>query len=213
MSDKSVRQSVFRHRHLEIFAVAIAPCLAIWTLVRASSGLDVVGVLAAIVGYVAADFLCGALHWYADERADASWKWIGPAFIRPFRDHHIRPEALTEHDVFELCGNNAIASTTMLGATLPWAPLAPHLAIGIVALATAVLVTNVFHRWAHTASPPAIVRTLQKMRAVLSPEEHRQHHVLLDRAYCVTSGWTNPILDAAVRRVRARDRSSGWRRT
>lgn len=210
MSDEDrVRQgSVFRHRHLEILAVFAAPCLAAWALVRASSGFDVAGVLAAILGYVAADFLCGALHWYADERADASWRWIGPAFIRPFRDHHVRPEALTEHDVFELCGNNAIVSATMLGATLPWAPLAPHLAIGVAALAISIFATNIFHRWAHTAAPPLLVRALQKTRAVLSPEEHRQHHALLDRAYCVTSGWTNPILDAAIRRVRSRDRRS-----
>jgi ubiquitin-conjugating enzyme E2 variant len=197
-----------KHRHLEIFAVIVTPLLAIWALVRASSGVDLGGGLAAIGGYVAADFFCGAAHWYCDEVADASWPLIGPAFIRPFRDHHVRPEALTEHDIFELCGNNAIVSSTMLGVTLPWAPLAPHLAIGIVALAIAVLATNIFHRWAHTAAPPLLVRALQKTSAVLSPEEHRQHHALLDRAYCVTSGWTNPILDAAIRRVRSRDRRS-----
>jgi hypothetical protein len=206
-TSRNARQgSVLRHRHLEIFAVVIAPCLAIWALVRASSGFDVVGFVAAVVGYVAADFFCGAIHWYCDERADLSWKWIGPAFIRPFRDHHERPEALTEHDIFELCGNNAIASATMLGTTLPWAPRAPHLAIVIIMLALAVLATNVFHRWAHTAAPSLLVRVLQKTRTVLSPEEHSQHHALLDRAYCVTSGWTNPILDAAIRRVRSRDR-------
>lgn len=200
-----------KHRHLEIFAVLAAPCLAIWALVRAWSGFDVAGVLAVVLGYVAADFFCGAIHWYCDERANASWKWIGPAFILPFRDHHERPQALTEHDVFELCGNNALVCTVILGATVPWAPFAPHLAIGVMAFALAVLVTNVFHMWAHSAAPPLLVRALQKMRAVLSPEEHSQHHALLDRAYCVTSGWTNPILDAAIRRVRARDRRSRWR--
>ena len=206
-SSQGVRSDpVLRHRHLEIFAVLAAPCLVIWTLVRASSGLDLAGIFAAVVGYAAADFLCGAIHWYCDDRADVSWKWIGPAFIRPFRDHHVHPEALTKHDIFELCGNNAIACSMMLAATLPWAPFAPHLAIGVVVLAIAVLATNVFHKWAHTASPPMLVRALQKTRAVLSPEEHSKHHALLDRAYCVTSGWTNPILDAAIRRVRFRDR-------
>ena len=195
-----------KHRHLEILAVIVTPLLAMWTLVLASSGIDLVGVLAVIGGYVMADFFCGAIHWYCDEAADASWKWIGPAFIRPFRDHHARPEALTEHGLFELCGNNAIASMVMLGATLPWAAFAPHLAIGVVGLAIAVFATNIFHSWAHTASFPLIVRALQKTRAVLSPEEHARHHALLDRAYCVTSGGTNPILDAAIKRVRSRDR-------
>lgn len=208
MSGTSSSRVALSHRHLEILAVVAAPCLAAWALSRASSGLDLVGIFAAVLGYVAADFLCGGIHWYCDEWADASWKWIGPAFIRPFRDHHLRPEAITEHDVFELCGNNAVVCSTMLAATLPWAPLAPHLAVGVVALAVAILATNVFHRWAHTADPPAFVRVLQKMHAVLSPKKHSQHHALLDRAYCVTSGWTNPILDAAIRRVRSRDRRS-----
>ncbi len=208
----AVRQGVLlKHRHLEIFAVLVTPCLAIWGLARVWSGFDTVGVLAALLGYVCADFFCGAIHWYCDERADASWKWIGPSFILPFRDHHARPEALTKHDVFELCGNNALVCMTLLGATVPWAPAAPHLAIGVLAFAVAVLATNVFHMWAHLTAPPPFVRALQRMRAVLSPEEHSRHHALLDRAYCVTSGWTNPILDAAIRRVRSRDRRSQCR--
>lgn len=207
-----VRQrALLKHRHLEIFAVLATPCFALWVFARAWEGFNLVGLLAAVLGYVAADFFCGAIHWYCDERANVAWKWIGPAFILPFRDHHERPGALTEHDLFELCGNNAIACTTILGSTVLWAPSAPHLAIGVLAFAIAVLATNVFHMWAHLAAPPPFVRALQKMRAVLSPEEHAQHHSLLDRAYCVTSGWTNPILDAAIRRVRSRDRRSRWR--
>jgi hypothetical protein len=199
--------SIVRHRHLEILAVLAAPCLAILVLARASAGLDAVGLFAAIVGYIAADFMCGAIHWYCDERANVAWRWIGPSFIHPFRDHHTNPTALTQHDVFELCGNNAIACSVMLAAMLPWSVSAPHLAIGVVGLAVAVLATNVFHRWAHTTNPSPIVRALQRLRIVLSPAEHARHHELLDRAYCVTSGWTNPILDVAIRRVRSRDRS------
>jgi uncharacterized membrane protein YoaK (UPF0700 family) len=89
---------------------------------------------------------------------------------------------------------------------VPWAQIAPHLAIGVVVFALAVLATNFFHKWAHTASPPPFVRALQKMRVVLVPEEHTRHHALLDRAYCVTSGWTNALLDAVIHRVRTQDR-------
>lgn len=193
---------IMRHRHLEISAVIAAPILMIWVLVIASAGLDLASVFAAIVGYAAADFLCGAIHWYCDEVADVSWRWIGHAFIRPFRDHHAHPDAITKHDVFELCGNNAIVSTVFLCGVLPWASSAPHLAVGVASFALSVLATNVFHSWAHAAAPPALVRSLQKVRIVLSPAVHVEHHVALDRMYCVTSGWTNPILDAAIRSVR-----------
>lgn len=206
-----------RHRHLEIAAVLAAPCLAIWALVAASRGLDVGGLLAAAVGYAAADLLAGTLHWYCDELADPSWPWIGRAFIHPFRDHHDHPDAITRHGVFELCGNNAIASSVFLAAILPWASSVPHVAIGVVAFAFAILATNVFHRWAHLASPPPLVRALQSTRTVLSPAAHRGHHATLDRAYCVTSGWTNPVLDAAIRCVRSyrqsRERRGRWQRT
>lgn len=203
-----------KHRHLEIAAVLAVPILTICVLVRSFAAFDLVGVLAVIGGYVVADFLCGAVHWYCDEVADVSWRWIGPAFIRPFRDHHEQPEALVDHDVFELCGNNAIVSSVILVAILPLAASAPHLTIGAAGLAVAVLVTNVFHRWAHTARPSGLVRALQQARLVLCPREHLDHHVALDRAYCVTSGWTNPILDAAVRCVRTlRARRAGWPRT
>jgi ubiquitin-conjugating enzyme E2 variant len=195
-----------RHRHLEIIAVFLAPCLALWTLMRAAAGFDLNGALAAIAGYALADFLCGAIHWYCDEVAEESWRWIGPAFIRPFRDHHRRPNALVEHDMFELCGNNALVSSVLIGAAIPCAAIAPHAAICVTALALTVLATNVLHKWAHLEAPSAIVRALQKVGAVLSPTVHRAHHVSLDRAYCVTSGWTNPILDAAIRRVRQRRR-------
>src|SRR3990172_2334681 len=76
-----------KHRHLEVFAVLSTPCLVVWALYLSASGCDFVGVFAALVGYVIADFFCGAIHWYCDERANESWKWIGPSFIRPFRDH------------------------------------------------------------------------------------------------------------------------------
>lgn len=60
------------------------------------------------------------------------------------------------------------------------------------------------HKWAHTAAPPLIVCALQNTRAVLSPEEHSQS--ARSRVLCDERLDKPPILDAAIRCVRSRDR-------
>jgi len=57
------------------------------------------------------------------------------------------------------------------------------------------------------ARPPAPVRALQRARLVLPPEHHALHHrESHDRAFCVTSGWLNPLLDG-IGLFRALDRA------
>jgi len=68
----------------------------------------------------------------------------------------------------------------------------------LVSLAASVFATNLFHRWAHVETPPRAIQLLQKGGLVLSPAQHAVHHQQShDRAYCVTSGWLNPLLDRA----------------
>ena len=56
--------------------------------------------------------------------------------------------------------------------------------------------TNLLHRWAHDPSPPAIARGLQRLGVVLTPERHARHHAPpYAAAYCVTSGWMNPLCE------------------
>ena len=77
-----------------------------------------------------------------------------------------------------------------------------HLRLEIVALvpAFAVLATNQIHCWSHVENSPRIVRSIQHARFNLHPEVHAHHHRdSFDRAYCVTIGWTNSILDLVTR--------------
>ena len=65
-----------------------------------------------------------------------------------------------------------------------------------MSLTLALVATNQFHSWAHSASPPRIVRRLQSWGLILTPKAHARHHRgNHDRAYCVTSGWLNPLID------------------
>ena len=167
-------------------------------------------------GYLLADLLAGSVHWIADRFFERETPILGSMLIAPFRDHHDDALAITRHDFFEVSGNNALVTipVVLLVAALP-APtgLAGHFLIALGASTTLFLfMTNQFHSWAHSPAPPKPVRWLHSTGLILTPARHAQHHCgQHDRAYCVTSGWLNPLLDrlrifARLERIRARRR-------
>lgn len=156
--------------------------------------------LAVLAGYLAADFLAGSVHWLADRYFDPTTPVLGPLLIAPFREHHVDSSSITRHDFFEVSGNNSLVCIPVVLAlfALP-APTdfrTAFLALFGLSLTAALVATNQLHGWAHAAHPPRIARILQRMGLILRPEHHARHHSAAhDRAYCVTSGWLNPLLD------------------
>lgn len=185
--------------------------------------LAVSAALAAPLGIVLADLASGVVHWLADTWFDAATPVIGRLVIAPFREHHRDPGAIARHGFLEVTGNNALACVPGLAALLAWPfaeerPELPRALVEATALATAAAVgaTNHLHRWAHAARAPRFVAWLQRRGLVVSPAHHAAHHRTLDCAYCVTTGWLNPLLDenrlfrrleAALRREGARAQS------
>ena len=152
-----------------------------------------------LLGYVLADFIAGAAHWFADRFFERDTPWIGPLLIAPFREHHVDPRSISRHDFYEVSGNNALATLPVV-ALLFFVPTDAGLSarfffVTIAGLSLALVATNQFHGWAHAVEPPPIARWLQRKRLVLTPRAHARHHRSHDRAYCVTSGWLNPALD------------------
>jgi hypothetical protein len=165
-----------------------------------SEGEWLAPLLGVVGGYLLADFLAGSVHWIADQFFDPETPVLGPMLIAPFRDHHEDALAITRHDFFEVSGNNALVTIPLvvLIAVRPTAVgFLPQLLIVLGAsLTLALFVTNQFHSWAHSPSPPRLVRRLHAWGLILTPKRHaRHHHNDHDRAYCVTSGWLNPLLD------------------
>lgn len=165
-----------------------------------SARLDLALPVGLVAGYALADLVSGAVHWLADRYFDPRTPVLGPMLIAPFREHHRDARAITRHDFFEVSGNNGLVTLPIAVALLllprPEGPGAAFLAITATSLGLAVFATNLFHRWAHMPSPPTPVRRLQQCRLILSPEHHALHHQPAhDRAYCVTSGWLNPLMD------------------
>jgi plasmanylethanolamine desaturase len=100
------------HRITEIIAVilfvlysvllffALASILFSYSVPAILVGLLVIPVL----GFIAADFASGMVHFLCDNFGTPETPWLGPSFIKSFRDHHTDPKGITRHDFLEVNG-------------------------------------------------------------------------------------------------------------
>jgi ubiquitin-conjugating enzyme E2 variant len=156
--------------------------------------------VAVVAGVLACDFLAGAVHWACDRLFSEATPVLGPAVIASFREHHRDPLAMTRRGFLDVNGSNYFAVLPFLTYAASAAPPDgdwPLFADAFVlALATAALLTNQSHKWAHAPHVPPPVRWLQRAHLVLPPALHARHHAGAHRtSYCVTGGWLNPMLD------------------
>ena len=159
--------------------------------------------LGALAGAVAADAASGLVHWACDTWGDERTPIVGERLIRGFREHHRDPRAMLAHHWVEVNRESAVAAGAVL--LLLWLPPVQHALAGQPALHAFALTfiaygaaANQLHYWAHLDAPPGAVRWLQRRGAILSPARHARHHrAPWTRAYCISTGWLNPLLDAA----------------
>lgn len=173
------------------WGLKLAPCWAEnpWMLLMAVAS-----------GFLAADLVSGVVHWSADTWGSADLPILGRAFLRPFREHHVDPEAITRHDFVETNGNNCIASLPLVAAALlipaSGGSFALFMTSFVGALTLWLIATNQFHKWAHLPHPPGWIAFLQRVHLILPPQHHTIHHTApFNRYYCITTGWMNaPLL-------------------
>jgi hypothetical protein len=190
---------------LELFGIVACTLAFGAAAYRLASAIDSPTSLAIVVGslpigYLFADIVAGAMHWFCDSFFEEDTPLIGSTFIRPFREHHRDPMSITRHGFLELNGNNCLAVAPLcvallwIDATLGAASLALFAAGFAFVGATAA--TNQFHRWAHEAEPSLVARFLQRNHLILAPRHHQVHHTPpFVGHYCVTSGWMNSALE------------------
>jgi hypothetical protein len=156
---------------------------------------------AVMAGYLMADFISGFVHWLADTWGHTNMRFIGASLIRPFREHHVDPKAITRHDFIETNGNNCLISLWVgcicVFMPLDWAGYEAVLLFVMVSLGSMifwVMMTNQFHKWSHEDEDrlsPA-VKALQRWHLILPIRHHGIHHTApFDRYYCITTGWLN----------------------
>lgn len=186
-------------------SIVATACLVLWVGVRVGGFLFGSwwwsATLGMVVGVLAIDMVTGLVHWACDRLGTTKTPFLGPLVIQAFREHHEDPNAINEHDLIETNGESSVLPLVALVA-LAW--LQPRAGSWLAAAGIACLWTmaalgasaNQMHKWAHAAKAPRSVRLLQRTGLVLSPEGHARHHrAPHDQAYCISTGWMNPLLD------------------
>ena len=154
-----------------------------------------------LCGALAADAATGLVHWACDTWGSDRTPFLGTALIRDFRIHHRDPDAMLAHDWVSVNAAPGVAACAGLGL-LALPALQPELAARPFAYAAmlALLVfggaANQLHQWAHAPRVPRWVRALQRGGVLLSARRHARHHAAQHTAaYCISTGWLNPLLD------------------
>lgn len=185
---------------LQWAGVAAFAMSAVWLWVRLAPGAAAAPWLtltAVLLAYLGADLICGLVHWAADTWGPPDLPVVGRAFLRPFREHHLDPAAITRHNFAETNGNSCLVSLPVLGLA-GW--LAPgvsgsgtiFLSAFLGALVCWVVLTNQFHKLAHLPKPGRVVALLQRLHLILPPAHHAHHHARpFNTHYCITLGWMN----------------------
>jgi ubiquitin-conjugating enzyme E2 variant len=186
-----------------VFAVLLAPfAVATVTAITAGDGLPWIA-LAMLLGLLASDLITGTLHWLCDTYFAEDTPIIGRALIASFREHHRDQLAMTRRAFLRVSNSNVVATSLVL-ALVWWRravtpePASVFTDAWITGLCCSLMLTNQFHKWAHLPRVPRVVARLQNLGLILSPREHSRHHSgAHNRAFCVTTGWLNPLLDGA----------------
>lgn len=159
--------------------------------------------LAPLPAWLLADFVSGFVHFLGDRFGDETTPVFGPTYVKPFREHHVDPTAITRHDFIETNGLNSVVSLPV--AALAWGLLplgetawGAFAGAFVASFLLSIFMTNQIHKWAHQERRPRWVSRLQGWGVILSPENHEVHHTSPhDTYYCITAGWLNPVLEKA----------------
>jgi ubiquitin-conjugating enzyme E2 variant len=197
-ADKRPYNYARSHRVLEIFGLFFAAVLTVTTGALALRGLEVGGgwlaALCCFGGLCLADFFSGLVHWSADTYGSPTMPIFG-GFVRTFREHHADQVDITRHDFVETNGDVCIFSSPVHFALLTFVegPLALSCILGVF---VGSYFNSQIHKWAHSVERPWPIWVSQRVRLVLSPRHHSNHHSGPHLThYCITTGWMNPLLD------------------
>jgi len=206
----------FEHVATYTFPLVCLPILALSVLQYGASSNRYFFIALIPLGWLAADFVTGLIHWFFDTYGSQSMPVLGASFIRPFREHHIDPKDITTHSLTVTIGNTCIAATPLTAWLLyPLLFGNPSDEYCLTAFFMALTIggtvlTNQFHKWAHMDEPHAFIAFLQRANLILGPVHHKVHHTKPhDTYYCITNGWMDRFLDR-INFWRGMEKFLGW---
>lgn len=140
-----------------------------------------------------ADFITGLIHWIEDTYGVPTWPLLGEAVIEPNILHHSHPIAFTMGSV--LYRNYQVFALGAAAVIVCYA--AGWLTWQVCLTITLASMGNEIHAWAHKRPRWRVLRLLQDMKLVVSPEQHAKHHrPPYNTNFCTITNWLNPLLDA-----------------
>lgn len=155
-----------------------------------------------VVGQVFTDFISGLIHWACDTWGKLDTPVVGPTFIRSFREHHVDPTAMCNHDFIETNADASLPSVAVSLYLVAWHGFRPGSSFDLCFYYFAFFggffaaLTNEFHKWSHYSAMPSWIATLQYFWIVLPKRHHGTHHKPpFDKYYCITTGHLNYVLD------------------
>jgi hypothetical protein len=152
--------------------------------------------LAVLVATFVADFASGLLHWAFDTWFDEG---IAPLrrMVMLVREHHMRPARIFRYRLRDEAGllswfGLILGAPPLALAVLPEGDpgaLRYALAVGAVTVSLEIVFMLEFHKCGHRMRRPRAIRALQRMRLLLSPDDHMRHHSgRHDENYCLITG-------------------------
>lgn len=154
-----------------------------------------------LAAYAVADLASGIVHFLLDNYGSPETPVIGQKFVKPFRDHHTDPMAMTQGDFIAVNADNVFVCLPVIIPTFFFLDTGryPYAGVFIVGLVAGVIMTNQLHKWAHMPAVPRVVDIAQRRGIVLSKQHHSVHHSgAYDRNYCITWGHLDSVLNRFV---------------
>ena len=125
-----------------------------------------------------------------------------------FKNHHPRPDALGRRDLWRQIGSSVVAGALPLSLALNVAVIWGHMPGWMVAFGLAFVVggafAQYFHGCLHRAENPWIIMAMRHIGLLMTPAAHQLHHDTLQRDFATNCGWSNPVINALFRALRAR---------
>lgn len=147
-----------------------------------------------IAGWIFADLVTGAFHWWEDRLARPDMPIIGKWLIEANRLHHEEPMVFTTGSLAHRSMAGALVAMVIGGVWI----LLFGLSVFAIAMTIGGALVNEVHRLAHLGKQPGVLGALQEIGLIQSPAQHAAHHRgTFDRRYCILTDWLNPLLDRA----------------
>jgi len=160
-------------------------------------------IIAQIAGVlILVDFLSGVFHWFEDSYGREDTPVLGKLVVIPNIIHHRHPRRFVNSEFWR---RNAVTMLLSLGIFAGVA-LTAGISWQLYLICALGGFCNEFHCWAHRGPEEngPIITAIHRLRIIQTPAHHAVHHTdPKNRAYCVLTNFTNPVLD----------RIEFWRRT